>query len=213
MNKRNLQKELEIIINESEALGVRPKLLLHACCAPCSSHCMEYLNKYFDITIYFYNPNIDNSKEYNLRVEEEKRLIDELDLPYKVGFMEGEYEPKRFHELVKGHERDKEGGERCHICYEMRLLDTADRAKKNGFDYFATSLSISPMKNSQVLCEIGEKVGSDIGIKYLPSDFKKKNGYKRSVELSNEHDLYRQNYCGCSFSKRESEERLKSVEK
>ena len=104
MNKRNLQKELEIIINESEALGVRPKLLLHACCAPCSSHCMEYLNKYFDITIYFYNPNIDNSKEYNLRVEEEKRLIDELDLPYKVGFMEGEYEPKRFHELVKGHE-------------------------------------------------------------------------------------------------------------
>ena len=102
MNKRNLQKELEIIINESEALGVRPKLLLHACCAPCSSHCMEYLNKYFDITIYFYNPNIDNFKEYNLRVEEEKRLIDELDLPYKVGFMEGEYEPKRFHELVKG---------------------------------------------------------------------------------------------------------------
>lgn len=207
MNKRNLQKELELIIKDSEALGIRPKLLLHACCAPCSSHCMEYLNQYFDICIYFYNPNIDNPKEYNLRVEEEKRLIAEMNLSYKVDFMEGAYEPKRFHELVKGHEEDEEGGERCHICYEMRLLDAADVAKRNNFDYFATSLSISPMKDSQVLCEIGEKVGAKVGIKYLPSDFKKKNGYKRSVELSGEHNLYRQNYCGCSFSKRSAAKR------
>lgn len=207
MNDRNLQKELELIIKNSEALGIRPKLLLHACCAPCSSHCMEYLNKYFDISIYFYNPNIDNPSEYQLRVEEEKRLISELDLPYKVNFIEGEYEPKKFHSLVKGHEMDKEGGERCHLCYEMRLLDSAKVAKERGFDYFTTSLSISPMKNSKVLCEIGERISEQVGVKYLPSDFKKKNGYKRSLELSKAHNLYRQNYCGCSFSKRESKER------
>lgn len=206
MNKRNLQKELESIINKAQLAGKRPKLLLHACCAPCSSHCMEYLNNYFDITIYFYNPNIDNEKEYKLRVAEEKRLIQEMNLAFKVEFVEGRYEPKKFHKLVKGHEKDKEGDERCHICYEMRLLDSAKFAKDNNFDYFTTSLSISPMKNSLILCEIGEKIANDMGVAYLPSDFKKKEGYKRSVELSKQYNLYRQDYCGCSFSRRNRKE-------
>ena len=202
MNKRNLQKELERIISDNSPKGVFPKLLLHACCAPCSSYCMEYLNRYFDITIYFYNPNIDNKNEYITRVEEEKRLISEMDFVRPVLFLEGEYDPENFHKLSKGMELEPEGGKRCHSCYEMRLLKSAQEAKERGFDYFATTLSISPMKNSQVLCEIGEKVGKIVGVEYLPSDFKKKNGYKRSVELSNEYNLYRQDYCGCSYSRR-----------
>jgi len=202
MNKRNLQKELEAIISDNSKKGIFPKLLLHACCAPCSSYCMEYLNRYFDITIYFYNPNIDNKNEYLTRVEEEKRLISEMDFVREVSFLEGEYDPENFHKLSKGMELEPEGGKRCLSCYEMRLLKSAQEAKERGFDYFATTLSISPMKSSQVLCEIGEKVGKIVGVEYLPSDFKKKNGYKRSVELSNEYNLYRQDYCGCSYSRR-----------
>jgi hypothetical protein len=163
---------------------------------------MEYLNRYFDITIYFYNPNIDNKNEYITRVEEEKRLISEMDFVRPVLFLEGEYDPENFHKLSKGMELEPEGGKRCLSCYEMRLLKSAQEAKERGFDYFATTLSISPMKNSQVLCDIGEKVGKIVGVEYLPSDFKKKNGYKRSVELSNEYNLYRQDYCGCSYSRR-----------
>lgn len=202
MNNRNLQKELEGIIKENEAKKIYPKLLLHACCAPCSSYCMEYLNKYFDITVFFYNPNIDIEDEYKKRVDEEKRLIKSLKLERNINFLEGRYEPKLFHALVKGHEKDKEGHERCHICYEMRLKEAAIAAKEGCFDYFTTALSISPMKNSMVLCEIGERLAEEYGVKYLPSDFKKKNGYKRSVELSTEFDLYRQDYCGCSYSMR-----------
>ncbi len=206
MNKRNLQKELEDIIAQAQALGKRPRLLLHVCCAPCSSHCLEYLNRYFDITVYFYNPNIDMQNEYRLRAQEARRLLEEFHLPYAMHFMEGDYEPERFHRLVKGHEKDAEGGERCHICYELRLSEAAKAAKQGNFDYFASSLTISPMKDAQLLCEIGERLGKEQGVSYLPSDFKKKNGYKRSVELSEEHGLYRQNYCGCSFSKRSREE-------
>ncbi len=202
MNKRNLQKELEAIIDKAQKEGRYPKLFLHACCAPCSSYCMEYLNKYFDITIYFYNPNIDNKKEYTMRVEEEKRLIAEMNFERPVQFLEGAYDPENFHALSKGMELEPEGGKRCYSCYEMRLMSSANEAKRLGFEYFATTLSISPMKNSMLLCEIGERIASEVGIAYLPSDFKKKNGYKRSVELSNEYNLYRQDYCGCSYSRR-----------
>lgn len=210
MNKRNLQKELENIIKENEALGKIPKLLLHACCAPCSSYCMEYLNKYFDITVFFYNPNIDLEEEYKKRVDEEKRLIKSMNFEREINFLEGRYEPEIFHALVKGHEKVEEGGIRCHICYEMRLREAAIAAKAAGFEYFTTALSISPMKDSSKLCDIGESLAKEYNIKYLPSDFKKKNGYKRAVELSYEYDLYRQDYCGCSYSKANSINRRSS---
>lgn len=202
MNKRNLQKELESIIDKAKAKGETPSLLLHICCAPCSSYCLEYLSKHFALTIFFYNPNIDDPKEYRLRVEEGKRLIQEMQLSSPVSFIEGSYDVDNFHKNVKGHELDAEGGERCHICYEMRLRESAIAAKEYGFEYYTTSLTISPMKDSAILCEIGERLALEYGVKYLPSDFKKKNGYKRSVELSQEHHLYRQNYCGCSYSRR-----------
>ncbi len=209
MIKRNLQKELEDIIKKEEALGHRPRLLLHACCGPCSSYCMEYLEKYFDLTVFFYNPNIDDNIEYRHRVEEAKRLIEEMNFENEVKFIEGDYDPNIFYSRIKGYENEKEGGKRCDICFELRLHEAAKAAADYGFDYFTTSLTISPMKNANKLCEIGEEVAKEYNVRYLPSDFKKKNGYKRSVDLSKEHNLYRQDYCGCSFSKRESIERAK----
>lgn len=209
MNKRNLQKELESIIAREQNSNTVPGLLLHICCAPCSSYCLEYLSRYFSIGVYFYNPNIDEEKEYRKRVQEAKRLIGEMHFENEVCFIEGKYEPKLFRDKVRGHEKDEEGGARCSICYEMRLLQSAYAALERGYDYFATSLSISPMKDAEKLCEIGERIGKEIGVSYLPSDFKKKNGYKRSVELSKEHELYRQDYCGCSFSKAALSERRK----
>lgn len=206
-NKRNLQKELEKIIENAGASGIYPKLLLHICCAPCSSYCMEYLSRYFDITVFFYNPNIDEQAEYIKRVEEAKRLISAMRFEREVKFIEGRYEPDKFHLMSRGMELLPEGGERCFHCYEMRLRESAIKAKELNFDYFTTSLSISPMKSSAKLCEIGERVGEEYGINYLPSDFKKKNGYKRSVELSGEYRLYRQNYCGCSYSRNEAMKR------
>ncbi len=208
MNKRNLQKELDAIIKEHMQAGVYPKLLLHACCAPCSSYCLEYLSDFFDITVFYYNPNIDNRDEYKKRVDEEKRLIGELGTKRPISFIEGEYEPERYHGLVKGFEKEPEGGKRCELCFKMRLYESARVAKQLGFDYFTTTLSISPLKNANLLCEIGEKAGSEVGISYLPSDFKKREGYKRSVELSNIYGLYRQNYCGCSFSKRDMQNNM-----
>lgn len=201
MNKRNLQKELDAIIKEHMQAGVYPKLLLHACCAPCSSYCLEYLSDFFDITVYYYNPNIDNKEEYKKRVAEEKRLIGELKVKRPINFIEGDYEPERYHALVKGLEKEPEGGERCKLCFKLRLFEAARVAKSLGFDYFTTTLTISPLKDANLLCDIGEKIASEVGISYLPSDFKKKEGYKRSVELSKQYELYRQNYCGCSFSK------------
>lgn len=212
MIKRNLQRELEDIIKKQEALGARPKLLLHSCCAPCSSYCMEFLEKHFDLTVFFYNPNIDDRREYALRVEEEKRLISEMNFTYGVKFLEGDYDPKIFHDMIKGYEKEREGGKRCDICFELRLREAAKAASDYGFDYFTTTLSISPMKNSMKLCEIGERVAEEFGVDYLPSDFKKKNGYKRSVELSKEYGLYRQDYCGCSYSKKETLERIRRTE-
>ena len=204
MNRRNYQKELEQIIKSKEASGEFPKLLLHACCAPCSSWCLEYLNPHFDITVFYYNPNIDNEEEYRKRVLEEQRLIGEMPFLRPVRFLEGVYEPEEYHRLTKGHEADPEGGERCGICFSQRLERTAETAARLGYDYFTTTLTISPLKDAERLNAIGEEAGRAWGVEFLPSDFKKKNGYLRSTQLSAEYGLYRQNYCGCSFSKAEA---------
>lgn len=202
----NYQKKLDEIINEALKKDEVPSLLLHSCCAPCSSYVIEYLSNYFKITVFYYNPNIYPEVEYRKRVEEEKKFISEFKTKYKVDFIEGTYEDKKFYEWVNGLENEKEGGRRCFKCYELRLLETAKLAKDKGFDYFTTTLSISPYKNAQKLNEIGESTGNEYDINYLYSDFKKKNGYKRSIELSKQYNLYRQNYCGCIFSKRERDD-------
>lgn len=203
MEKKNYQKELEKIIEQNQSQNRIPKLLLHSCCAPCSSYVLEYLSDYFEITVFYYNPNIAPIEEYEKRVEEERMLIQKLPTRYPVRMEVGHYDLERFYQMAKGLEEMPEGGRRCFGCYELRLRETGCIAREGGYDYFTTTLSISPLKNAQKLNEIGEKVGKELGIAYLPSDFKKKNGYKRSIELSNEYGLYRQNYCGCEFSKRE----------
>lgn len=201
----NYQKELEHIIEQLEKSGTHQRLLIHSCCAPCSSYVLEYLSKYFEITIFFYNPNIYPENEYNRRAEEQQRLIHEIPKGYPITFLQGNYEPKDFYEHVKGYEEEPEGGQRCFRCYRMRLREAAAMAKEGGYDYFTTTLSISPHKNADKLNEIGMELASEYGVRYLPSDFKKKNGYRRSIELSKEYDLYRQDYCGCVFSKRARE--------
>ena len=200
MNKRNYQKELDKLIERNQKEGKTPRLFLHACCAPCSSYVMEYLSQYFEITIFFYNPNIAPVEEYSHRVAEIRRLIGEMEFVHPVTLVEGRYDPKEFYEMAKGLEEVKEGGSRCMGCYELRLKESAEIAVAGGFDYFTTTLSISPMKNAQKLNEIGQRVGEEYGVQYLLSDFKKKNGYKRSIELSGIYGLYRQDYCGCEFS-------------
>ncbi len=250
---RNYQKELDKIIekisacrktDEGEGKAVRMlRLLLHACCAPCSSYCLEYLRQYFDLTVFYYNPNITQDEEYSKRMEEEKRLIETLNAQVyddsgqrtgedasertgisggkdekssilqeqmpdgyvRIKMIEGVYEPNRFYEIAKGLEQCPEGGERCFRCYEMRLRESAKVAAKQHFDYFTTTLTISPLKNAAKLNEIGERLGEEYGVAFLPSDFKKKNGYKRSIELSKEYHLYRQDYCGCVYSRMERE--------
>jgi len=236
MNVINYQKELDKIIERLQREGRRPSLLLHSCCAPCSSYCMEYLTQYFDITIYYYNPNITDGEEYRHRVEEQQRLIQQFP---GVKFEEGPYDPESFFEIAKGLETVPEGGERCFRCYELRLKQAVEAAKLGGYDYVTTTLTISPLKNSKKLNEIGGELvsGNKVAkqeslelestelesaelestelestehkntLSWLPSDFKKKNGYKRSVELSAQYDLYRQDYCGCIYSKEEAERR------
>lgn len=204
MNQRNYQKELERLL---EQLQGSPRLFLHSCCAPCSSYVLEYLKQYFQITVFYYNPNISEQQEYRKRVEEQKRLIaafNALGRGYPIRILEGEYEPERFFEIAKGYEDCKEGGERCFRCFELRLRETARQAAAGDYDYFCTTLTISPLKNAVKLNEIGEALAGEYQIPWLPSDFKKKNGYKRSVELSAEYELYRQNFCGCGFSKAEA---------
>ena len=201
MQNRNYQKELEKLIEKQQRDGGKPSLLLHSCCAPCSSYVLEYLAPYFNICDFYYNPNISPKKEYEDRKEELVRLIREMGLSAEVSFLEGTYRPEEFFAMAKGLEDLPEGGERCFKCYEMRLRESAKIAAEQGAEYFATTLTISPLKNAQKLNEIGEKLAEEYGVKYLPSDFKKKNGYKRSVELSAQYELYRQNYCGCVFSK------------
>ncbi len=207
MNKvRNYQKELDKIIEDAGAReGGAPSLFLHSCCAPCSSYVLEYLRQYFRITVFYYNPNITEDAEYRKRVEEQKRLIAAYNQKAQgnsIEVLEGDYEPDRFFQIAKGLEACPEGGERCFACYELRLLETAKRARAGNYDYFTTTLSISPLKNAAKLNEIGEKLAASCGVAWLPSDFKKRDGYKRSIELSKEYELYRQDYCGCVYSRR-----------
>ena len=206
MNQRNYQKELDQIIAGLEEQGKVPRLLLHSCCAPCSSYVLEYLSRYFEITVYFYNPNIDQPMEYKRRVKEQERLIASMDFIHPVTLETGAYEPEEFHRIVRGLEKEPEGGARCFKCYELRLQEAAKVAQAGRFDYFTTTLSISPLKNAEKLNEIGEKLAKEYRVAYLPSDFKKKNGFKRSVELSEKYGLYRQDYCGCNYSQKETQE-------
>lgn len=203
VNNINYQKVLEKIIKKLQIEEITPSLLLHSCCAPCSSYVLEYLSEYFKITVLYYNPNIFPLEEYKYRIEEQRRLIDSLPAKNPISFIPTEYEPEKFYEAVKGYENIPEGGERCFRCYELRLREAALYARRGDFDYFTTTLSISPLKKADKLNEIGLRLEKEYGVKYLCSDFKKKNGYKRSVELSAEYGLYRQEYCGCVFSKKE----------
>ncbi len=203
--KRNYGKELETLLREIGQSGKRPSLLLHACCAPCSSYVLEYLSRYFSISVLYYNPNISPKAEYEKRKTELERLLSAMPLVGSVTLLPCAYEGEAFLEAARGLEQAPEGGERCERCFRLRLRRAAQEAKTQGFDYFTTTLSISPLKNAELLNRIGEEVGAEFGVAHLPADFKKKEGYKRSIELSREYSLYRQNYCGCVFSKAQRE--------
>ncbi len=230
----NYQKELDKILLKLEQSGGAqvPRLYLHSCCAPCSSYVLEYLSTYFAITVFYYNPNISFEDEYRKRVQEQKRLIEAFNQEafgqeavrrfaeesaqmvgrrHLIQVEEGDYEPELFYQMAKGLEECPEGGERCFRCFDLRLRETARRAEQGGFDYFATTLTISPLKNAARLNEIGQALAAEYKIPWLPSDFKKKNGYKRSVELSDVYQLYRQDYCGCAYSKAERERQKLTV--
>lgn len=202
MNKRNYQREMEQVLDKEK--GNLPKLLIHSCCAPCSSYVLEYLSQYFSVTVFYYNPNIYPPEEYEKRVEEQAHFIEVFPAEHPIEFVDGPYESERFYNTVKGLETVGEGGSRCFRCFELRLSKAVELAEKKGFDYVTTTLTISPLKNAPKLNEIGELLCSDRNVKWLPSDFKKKEGYKRSIELSEEYGMYRQNYCGCEFSYKES---------
>ena len=204
MQKKNYQRMLEQLISAIPE-GEAPRLLLHSCCAPCSSYCLEYLAQYFRITLLYYNPNISPREEFDKRTEELQRLVSRLPMKYPAQVVVPEYRPEEFYNAVKGMEQLPEGGERCLVCYRLRLEKAAQYAAENGFDYFCTTLTISPMKNAAALNEISEELSRIYPVKPLLSDFKKKGGYLRSIELSREYGLYRQNYCGCVFSKQEAE--------
>lgn len=199
--KKNYGIILENTLKEIGLKGKKPRLMLHSCCAPCSSYVLEYLQSFFEISVFYYNPNISPREEFDFRLNEQKRLIEEMNLSEKIEIIEGEYEPQKFFELAKGLENLPEDSERCYGCYRLRLEKAAKTAKKYGCDYFCTTLSVSPHKNAAKLNEIGKEISDLYGISYLYSDFKKKNGYKRSCELSAVYNLYRQNYCGCVYSK------------
>lgn len=199
MNKRNYQNEFEQLVSSWKE--DKKTLLLHCCCAPCSSYVLEYLQQYFAITVFFYNPNISEEIEYDKRKKELKRYISEVEFGNKIQYLDSDYDSSLFLTVAKGYENEPEKGKRCRRCFHLRLEETAKKASEGKYDFFCTTLSISPHKNADMLMEIGEKVGKQYGVSYLPSDFKKKNGYKRSIELSKQHNLYRQDYCGCVFSK------------
>lgn len=199
--KENYQKKLEKIIKNLEKDGIAPSLLLHSCCAPCSTYVIEYLANYFYITVFYYNPNIDDDIEYKKRAKEQQKLILDMDTKYPVKYIEGSYDLEKFNKMARGLDTEPEGGRRCTACYKLRLGETARYAKMNNYDFFTTTLSISPLKDASRLNEIGRQLEDRLDVRYLYSDFKKKNGYKRSIELSKIYDLYRQDYCGCSYSK------------
>lgn len=210
-SSRNYAKELERLIQKLQQEGKVPRLLLHACCAPCSSAVLEYLSQYFAITLLYYNPNIAPLEEYQKREAELRRLVSQMKFTHPVALLPCQYDGQAFVQAARGLEGEPEGGKRCEACFRLRLRYAAQEAARLRFDYYTTTLSISPMKNAPLLNQLGEEIGREFGVAHLPSDFKKKDGYKRSVQLSKEYDLYRQDYCGCAFSKaqrqREKEER------
>lgn len=205
--RENYSQQLSKLIEKLQKEGRTPHLLLHACCAPCSSHCLEYLSRYFRITVFYYNPNISPKEEYALRIEEIKRFIKEFKAENEITLIEGKYEPERYFKTIKGFEQEPEGGKRCELCFKLRLSESAKLAKELNADYYTTTLSISPLKNAELLNRIGKEEGEAVGITHLPSDFKKKGGYARSIELSKEYNLYRQNFCGCVYSLQEAKAR------
>lgn len=209
--KQNYKKQLDQLMLKNEQENIVPTLLLHSCCAPCSSHVLEYLSGYFKIDLLYYNPNITIESEYEYRLAEQKRLLSQMHCKYPVTFRQGTYDPKAFLSLCKGLEQEEEGGRRCALCFNLRLGYTAKLAAENKYDYFTTTLTISPMKNAEQLNSIGMELSKQNNTAYLCSDFKKGNGYQRSIELSKQYNLYRQNYCGCIFSKQQSELRQKAL--
>lgn len=198
---------MEQIILEIEKKKVVPTLLLHTCCAPCSTAVIARLANFFKITVFYYNPNIEPYEEYLKRKEEQQRLLKIFPSKYPLSFLDCDYENEKFHEMAKGLEEEKERGPRCFKCYRLRLEKTALKAKENHFDYFGTSLTVSPYKNAQKLNEIGLELAKEYNISYLVSDFKKEDGYRKSIMYSKEYQLYRQDYCGCIYSKKEREEK------
>lgn len=206
-SKINYQLVMEQLVDEY-CVNKTPRLLLHSCCGPCSTYCLWYLSQHFQVTVFYYNPNIYPEEEYGMRVQEQKRFIKEFPMKHPVDFVEGKFDPERFYAMAKGLEDVKEGGERCFRCYELRLRESAEYAVANGFDFFTTTLSISPLKNAAKLNEIGQMLEKEYGIRYLYSDFKKKNGYKQSTEISVQYGMYRQYYCGCVFSKKQRDEEI-----
>ena len=210
MNNVNYQKLLDALLEqikeENERSGRPATLFLHSCCAPCSSYVLEYLSDYFEITDFFYNPNIEPEEEYRHREAELEGLIGEMHPAYPIHFQAGRYDPSEYYDAVRGLEQIREGGERCFACYRLRMEEAARHAADGGYDYFTTTLSISPLKNAAKINEIGRELEETYGVKHLPSDFKKKGGYQRSIELSKQYSLYRQDYCGCIYSERERRE-------
>ncbi len=202
MSNRNYQLELEKILSNISHSDTPPTLALHSCCAPCSSYVLEYLTSHFNINVIYYNPNISTEEEFLYRMSEQRRLIESMPFKNKVTLTECDYNPQQFFDIAKGCETCPERGMRCHRCYRLRLEYAAKEALRTGADYFATTLTLSPLKDSAVINALGEELSSQYGVSYLPSDFKKRNGYKRSIELSKEYNLYRQNFCGCIYSKR-----------
>ncbi len=212
MNKVNYQVVMENEIKKLQEQKRIPRLLLHSCCGPCSTYCIKSLSDYFHVTVYYYNPNIYPPEEYAHRAKEQERFISEFPTKYPVSFVEGKFDPQEFYQCVKGMEDLPEGGERCFRCYKLRLEDTVKYAKANHFDYFTTTLSISPLKNAQKLNEIGGALAEAYGVQYLFSDFKKKEGYKQSTLIAKEYNMYRQYYCGCVFSKNQRDAEIKAKE-
>ncbi len=208
----NYQKILDEVIANNQLNNLVPKLLIHSCCAPCSSYCLEYLSEYFDITVLYYNPNIFPAEEYQYRMDEQRRFIESFPAKHPIKLVETPYTPEDFYDIARGYEAEPEGGERCTRCYRLRLEYTAKLAAQMGMDYFTTTLSISPLKDAVRLNTIGQELSDIYKVSYLLSDFKKRNGYKRSVELSHEYNMYRQDFCGCVYSMKEAEERRKQKE-
>ena len=198
--KQNYQKQMDAVV-ASLPQGERPRLLLQSCCGPCSSYVLEALTPYFRVTVLYYNPNIQPRAEYDLRLENQRKIIAALPTPSEVDILECDYDGEKYDAAVKGLESEPEGGARCTVCFRLRLEETAKRASELGYDFFCTTLTVSPHKDAERLNQIGKALGERYGVPFLPSDFKKREGYKRSIQLSKEYDLYRQDYCGCLFSK------------